>query len=279
MNKTAQNIVQSIESAFADIPRPERQGKPRSRGINMMIDWGLGSHAQQDVLETSSYYIDKVKIAGTLPAVLPKDVLKKKIALYREHSIDVATGGLFAELTLKQNNFDRYLTEAREMGFTSIEISDNLLRMSAREKSAAIRYAIEEYDFNVYGEVGKKEGKLTDDEAMADIGVCLDAGCSAVYLEAAEMYVDGSKARTALIKRISDTYPMDKLIFELPVVISRGSSHATKLMAADQLVVTFGTEVNFANIEHNELLVLELFRLGMGGSTKHPDGAYKRAGF
>lgn len=268
-----------IESAFADIPRPQRQGKPRTKGINMMIDWGLGSHAQRDVLETSSYYIDKVKVAGTLPAVLPKDVLRQKIALYKKHDIDVATGGLFAELTLKQNNYDQYLKEARAMGFTSIEISDNLLKMSAREKTVAIRYAIEEYGFKVYGEVGKKEGKLTDDEAITDIGVCLDAGCDAVYLEAAEMYEHGQKARVALINRISETYPMDKLIFELPVVINPGSSHSAKIMAADQLVVTFGTEVNFANIEHYELLVIELFRLGMGGSTKHPDGAYKRAGF
>lgn len=274
-NKT----IQKLETAFADIPKPERQGKPRTRGLNMMIDWGLGLAAQQDALEISGYYIDKAKIAATLPAVLPKDVLQKKIALYRQYDIDVATGGLFSELTLKQNTYDAYLKEAREIGFTSIEVSDNLLRMSAKEKTSAIRYAIEEHGFKVYGEVGKKEGKLTDDEAINDIGVCLKAGAEAVYLEAAEMYAEGNKLRDGLIKRISETYPMEKLIFELPVVIIPGSSHASKIKAADQLIATFGTEVNIANIEHYEIMVLEIYRLGMGGSTKHPDGAYKRAGF
>lgn len=268
-----------MNNAFTQIPRPSRESKPRKKGMNMMIDWGLGSFAQQDVLETSGQYIDKVKIAGSLPAVLPVDTLQKKISLYKQHNIDVATGGLLAELTFsRRENFDRYLVEAKELGFTSVEISDNLVKMSAKEKSHAIRHAKEEFGFNVYGEIGKKEGRLTDDEVIRDIGVSLDAGADALYLEAAEMYVDGKTVRTALIKRISETYSMDKLIFELPVVIIPGSSHASKIVAADNLIATFGTHVNLGNIEHYELLVLELYRLGMGGSTKHPDGAYKRLG-
>jgi len=268
-----------MKHAFENIPRPQRDSKPRKKGLNMMIDWGLGIAAQKDVLETSGYYIDKIKIAATLPTILPESVLKRKIAVYTDHGIDVATGGLFAELAIKQDNFDDYLREAKALGFTSVEVSDNLLRMSPKQKGDAIRHIRSEYGLNVYGEVGKKEGRLTDDEAIRDIGVCLDAGADAVYLESNELYSDDNTERSSLIQRMSETYSMEKLIFELPVVINRGSSHAGKMAATDQLVATLGTHVNLANIEHYELLVVEMFRLGMGGSTKHPDGAYKRAGF
>ena len=40
------------QTAFDCIPIPERQAKPRSRGLNMVIDWGMGLARQADMLES-----------------------------------------------------------------------------------------------------------------------------------------------------------------------------------------------------------------------------------
>lgn len=62
---------------FTSIPVPERQAKPRTRGLNMMIDWGMGLARQADTLESASPYIDNAKIAASIPRVMPREVLAK----------------------------------------------------------------------------------------------------------------------------------------------------------------------------------------------------------
>jgi len=37
-----------ITTGFQSFPIPERQPKPRSRGLSMMIDWGMGITRQSD---------------------------------------------------------------------------------------------------------------------------------------------------------------------------------------------------------------------------------------
>ena len=68
----------SQQRAFTDIPLPTRSEKPRNTGLTMMIDWGLPLGQQKDVLESASDYIDMAKVAATIPALLPEEVLKKK---------------------------------------------------------------------------------------------------------------------------------------------------------------------------------------------------------
>jgi phosphosulfolactate synthase (CoM biosynthesis protein A) len=43
---------------------PARQGKPRTRGLTMMIDWGLPCGHQADVAATGGAFIDMAKIAA-----------------------------------------------------------------------------------------------------------------------------------------------------------------------------------------------------------------------
>jgi phosphosulfolactate synthase len=43
-------------------------------------------------------------------------------------------------------------------------------------------------------------------------------------------------------------------------------------------VKRFGTEVNLANVEWDEIYITEIVRRGMAGDTSHPQGAYRLAG-
>ena len=263
--------------AFASIPVPERPSKPRTRGLNMMIDWGMGLARQADTLESAGLYIDNAKIAGSIPRVMPRDILEKKLALYKAHGIAPMIGGLFVELAYMQGNYAKLLDEAKAVGFGALEVSDNLITYPPGVKARLIRECAAS-GLKAYGEVGRKEGALDDAAFVADIAECLDAGAASVYLEAAELFADG-ETRTALIEEITRRFPPERVIYELPVVILPGVHREFKHRITTWLVRTLGTEVNLANIEWDEIYITEIVRRGMAGDASHPQGAFRLAGF
>lgn len=263
--------------AFASIPVPERAPKPRTRGLNMMIDWGMGLARQADTLESAGLYIDNAKIAASIPRVMPRELLARKLALYRAHGIAPMIGGLFTELAHMQGNAAKLFDEAASIGFGALEVSDNLITYPPGAKAKLIRDCAAA-GLKAYGEVGRKEGALDDDAFVADIDDCLQAGAAGVYLEAYELFAQG-ETRTALIERIRARFPAERIIYELPVVILPGVHREFKHRITAWLVRTLGTDVNLANIEWDELYITEITRRGMAGDASHPEGAYRLAGF
>lgn len=264
-------------TAFAHIPVPERQAKPRSRGITMMIDWGLPEAQQADILAAQGHLVDRAKIAGGIARFMPADLLRRKLAAYRGAGISTAIGGLFTELTLQQGTYDAMLSEMVELGFDAVEVSENLMPLTATARRDAVRRAREGHGLKVLGEVGRKEGAMTDDEIVADVESFLEAGASSVYLEAAEIF-EGRQAREDLIRRLAENFPIEALIFELPVEVIPGTTRAIKHEIASRMIATLGTEANLANVEHYEVYLLECLRRGLGGDTNHPQGAFRLAG-
>ena len=242
-----------------------------------MIDWGLNLRTQIDCLEAGGIFIDEAKIAAGISRLIPLDYLRKKINAYEIEDILTFPGGLFAELAIAQGNFELFLEGAKEVGFSAVEISDNLLELTSEKKKAAISLAVKEFGFKVMGEVGKKEGSVSAEEMIADIEGCLEAGALKVLLEANELFSGEIKKYVieAIVKRVS----IDQIVFELPVIILPGSSRDLKHHVLAWLVKEFGTEVNIANVEWDEIFITELVRRGMAGDTSHPQGAYRLAGF
>lgn len=267
---------QSEIFAFQQIPVPDRQGKPREKGITMMIDWGLNLRTQLDCLEAGGAYIDEAKIAAGIGRLMPLYYLRKKVSLYENDGILTFPGGLFAELAIAQGNFEKFLEGAKEVGFSAVEISDNLLELTSEKKKAAISLAVKEFGFKVMGEVGKKEGSVSGEEMIRDIEGCLQAGALKVLLEAHELF--SGEIKKDIIEMIAKRVPLDCIIFELPVLVLPGSSRDLKHRVLAWLVKEFGTEVNIANVEWDEIFITELVRRGMAGDTSHPQGAYRLAG-
>lgn len=263
--------------AFADFPVPDRQAKPRSAGMSMMCDWGMGLGRQRDTLESAGAYIDFAKIAAGIPRFMPRVQLAGKLDLYRHHDVVTFPGGLFAEVALKLERYEPFLDQVLANGFTGVEISDNLLDLPAADKAKAIGSA-KDHGLTVFGEVGKKAGRLEDEVVLADVGRCLEAGADWILLEAAELFAGGD-VRASLIQRLVGMFGRDRLIFELPVVILPGVTRDYKHSITAWLVRELGTEVGLANIEWDELYITELVRRGFAGDTSHPQGVYQLAGF
>ncbi|MYF87197.1 MAG: hypothetical protein F4178_12795 [Rhodospirillaceae bacterium] len=259
------------------VQMPVRQPKPRNRGLTMMIDWGLPPLHQADVVKTAGPFIDMAKIAGSIAGLMDEAVLLEKLRLYREADISTSQGGLFVELAVMQGRVQALFGNLARLGFDAVEVSDNLLDWSLEEKRRVIAAAREGLGLRVRGEVGEKEGTLTDSQVMADLDTCFEAGAALVFLEAYEFF-SGERIRADLIQSIARRFGLERVIFELPVVILPGVSREFKHRVTAWLVGELGTEVNLANLEWDEIWIAEMTRRGAGGDTSHPGGAYRLAG-
>ena len=267
---------QAIDYCFRRIPVPERPQKPRARGLTMMIDWGLPLGLQRDCLQAQGLYVDEAKIAASIPRVMPKSYLRSKIDAYKAEGIFTFPGGLFTELAIAQGNYEVFLKETAEAGFSGIEVSDNLLKIEPRQKKAVISKAVKEYGLTVMGEVGRKEGSMTREELLADVENCLDAGASMVLLEAHELF--HGDIRQDVLEELSRRVPLERIMFELPVVVLPDVTKAYKVKVLSWMIKQFGTDVNLANVEWDEIYFTEITRIGAAGTTSHAQGAYRLAG-
>ncbi len=265
-----------ITTAFDNFPVPERQAKPRTAGLSMMIDWGMGLGRQVDAVASAGHMIDFAKIAAGIPRFMPESVLKEKLENYRDNRISTSPGGLFAEAALAMGSYDLFLREVVRVGFSGVEVSDNLLDIAPRDKSIAIKQA-KELGLTVFGEVGKKDAVSDDSAFLSDVENCLTAGSDYVFLEAAELFI-GGEIRRSLITRLATEFDSDRLIYELPVELLPEVTRTYKHHVCADMVRELGTEVNLANIEWDELYQTELCRRGFAGDTSHPDGVYARSG-
>ncbi len=248
---------------FESVPIPERESKPRRKGLTMMIDWGLPFRLQQDCLESQGLYVDEAKIAASIPRVMPGDVLKMKIEAYKSESIFAFPGGLFAEVAMAKGRYEAFLEEASATGFSGIEVSDNLLTIEPAQKKSAIQKAVREYGLTVVGEVGRKEGSMTKEALIADVENCLEAGASLVLLEAHELF--HGKIRADVFEDLTRRVPLEHLMFELPVTVLPDVTKTYKTKVLFWMIQELGPEVNLANVEWDEIYFTEISRRGISG--------------
>ena len=248
---------------FEGIDGIERQGKPRHYGLTMVIDWGIGTHEQEDLIETGAEHFDFAKIAVGISRLLSNHVLAGKLKRYREHQIEPFAGGMFLEYAEVSGKVDLYFPAIIEAGYRWVEVSDNLGTVSVEWKRKMIRQAVDEHGLQVMGEVGKKEGLASEIPFPDDAQGCLDAGAALVLLEAAELVsedVDTAKAVEAVVKLVG----LEKVMFELPGpwiagVTAHGIHHLRR-----QLIDRYGSEVNLGNVAPGDLVSLEAYRRGLG---------------
>ena len=72
MSKAWENVVQ--------MPAEGRSKKPRTSGLTMVIDKGLGLHRLEDLIQTAGEYIDIIKLTFGTSAFYDEDLLKTKLA-------------------------------------------------------------------------------------------------------------------------------------------------------------------------------------------------------
>jgi len=237
-----------------------RLSKPRDNSRTQILD--KGSHVDwiRGYLADYGSLIDMAKLGWGSSLVTPK--LIEKIALYKEFDVDVCLGGTLFELMWVHGRIDEYEQWLRELGLTTMEISDGTVDMDEAEKvDHIVRFA---ESFTVLSEVGSKDADaIVSPVRWVDaIKQELAAGASYVILEGREsgtagMYRKSGEIRMGLIDEILESgIPLDRLVFE-----------AAKKPHQVWLIEHLGPTINIGNVPMEEALSVETLRLGLRADT------------
>jgi phosphosulfolactate synthase len=238
--------------------------KPRKVGRTLASEWGLSVSKARDLMEMAGAYMDYVKLAVGSPRFYKADVLKGKLAVYKEFDVKPYLGGQFQEYvfaTYGEKAIPKFLAEARDLGFCAAEISENYVLLTSDERRKQIGL-LREHGFEVFGEVGTKERMSETSALVGQIDELLSYGATMVLVEGAELIVDG-RMRFDLLTAIQNAIPLELVMFELPTVrvgASPDEIHDVKKL----LVKEIGPDVNLGNVAPDDVFETECLRHGLG---------------
>jgi phosphosulfolactate synthase len=110
-----------------DVIVNRRIRRPRTIGITMVIDNGLGVAALRDILALGGDHIDHWKFGFGTSALMPLRILADKLALLHEHNILTYPGGTLLEAAIVQEHCRVFMTRAKELGFGAVEVSEGTI--------------------------------------------------------------------------------------------------------------------------------------------------------
>ncbi|NLT95167.1 MAG: phosphosulfolactate synthase [Clostridia bacterium] len=264
------------KGAWQDIitlPLGLRSKKPRTKGLTMVIDKGMGLKETKDLLETSAGYIDFLKLGFGTAAFYSAEMLKKKINLAKEYNVEIYPGGTFLEVAYFQKKADQFLDRAKELGFNFLEISDGTINLELRERRNLIKKALDR-GLKVLTEVGKKDSKIkvSIENLIEQVYNDLEAGAFKVIMEGREsgknigLYDEKGKLIENKFEQFaSKLVNPDDIIWEAPL----------KNQQFD-FIMKMGCDVNLGNIAAGEVLALEALRTGLRGDTLNLVVSYEK---
>ena len=257
---------------------PSRSLKPRTKGLTLARDYGIGFYEAQDWMESVGEFIDFIKIRHLFALLAPMDkehLLLRKIQLYRSHSIDVNPGGIVFEMAALNDNVDRCFATLVEMGFTATEISENLTTLNLQEKVKYTKMA-KARGLKVLFELGEKypDEPLDVNAAERDIKKLLSQGADLIILEKSLIELclgdNGECSENYRIKELVERVGLEPIVFEAESVPHQA-----------WLFNSFGHEVNVGpNLEPSYIAKLEATRRTLsreGGYTWLADRIRKKA--
>ena len=240
---------------------PNRTKKTRDIGLTMVMDKGLSIREAEDLVSSSSDYIDIIKL-GFGTAIISKNI-KKKIQLYQKNNIKVHVGGTLFEAFIIRNMFDDYIKFVEELNLNTIEVSDGSIDLNHKIKCKYITDLSKK--FTVFSEVGYKKSNriLAPSKWIKLMKQELDAGSWKVIAEARESGTVGvfrkdGEIRSDLIEEILSKIPNEKILWEAP-----------KKDQQVWFIKLMGANVNLGNIDPRSVIPLECLRLGLRGDTFH----------
>jgi phosphosulfolactate synthase len=238
---------------------PQRDKKPRSSGLTMMMDKGLSVREAENFCDAAAEFTDVVKF-GFGTALITKD-LKEKIKIYRQANIRPYFGGTLFEIFYIRGKFDEFRKFIGQFDLDLAEISDGSMSLPHDEKLNCIRLLSKEV--TVLSEVGYKVAGVVipDDMWVEMMKTELSEGAWKVIAEAREsgnigIYKPDGSANLELISDILKSLNKDDILWEAPN--KNQQAYFIKLL---------GSNVNLGNIATNEVISLETLRLGLRGDT------------
>ncbi len=260
----------SAESAWQgvwslDVIVNRRLRRPRTTGVTMVIDTGLGLSTMRDTLHLAGSHIDHWKFGFGTTALMPRALLEAKLALLREHDILSYPGGTLLEAAVVQEHCRVFMTRAAELGFGAAEISEGTIDLPCERRRRMIDCA-RNAGLQPITEVGRKDPTRQPEveELAAQVLQDLEWGASWVIVEGREsgqgvgIYDNAGDIRLSLLDQLTRLVgdAASRLIWEAPLRAQQS-----------YLVCRFGANVSLGNIPPQECLALEALRCGLRFET------------
>jgi len=244
-------------------PIGERSIMPRTDGITMVMDKGMGLNALDDLLRVCGEYIDILKMTAGTALLCEQSLVQEKIQRLKDRKVDVMLGGTLAEIAIDQKNYMEYLKFSKSLGCTVIEVADGSIVLPLQERRGAVQKALD-MGFRVITEVGKEDPDemLSIEETSSIISWDVESGANLINLEAREfgnvgIYQEDGSIREDMLAAIQKAVPDESsLLWEAPLF-------AQQL----DLIRRLGNGVNLGNIQPSDVLRLETIRRGLIGDT------------
>jgi len=259
------------ERAFSFIPMNRLESKPRTKGITEIRGpyyTVMGKRYLSDILETMSEFVDGLKFAGGSFSLMPQGQVKELIELAHKYAVYVSTGGWIERVIgFGEGAVDRYIKEAKYLGFDMIELStgfislpaDDLLRLIEKVRKVGLK-AKPELGIQ-FGAGGATPTAELETEVTRDVDWliklakrCLEAGAEIIMIESEGITESVKSWRTDVASRIANGVGIEKVMFE-----------AADPAVFEWYVKTYGIDVNLF-IDHSQTVQLAALRSGIWGT-------------
>lgn len=247
---------------------PPRSTKPRRRGITSMIDFGPDTFGWTgapggigNLLGSCADYIDYAKLYALNALLLPRDTVRAAAKLYRDHDITPFAGGILFEYAWQRNELDGLEKLLTELDIGGLEISENYVSLKPDQRARMIE-RFQKRGIYIKYEFGRKSptAPLSLDELGSVVEAVGRHGIEHVIVEQSDFDMLIA-ARADAIPALKNQPWFERLLIEAdPYRFPK--QHV-------ELLETFGTEANLANITPGQVLRLEGFRRGIGRAVDY----------
>ncbi len=239
---------------------PQRNLKPRTNGLNIIIDNGIPLGSLDDIM-CYNQHIDAIEIGPA--SVFVTGDLMERVVRCKANNIIPFLSGIVLELFLIRNKLDDYIALCKDNDITTFQVTDGCITVPHAEKCGWIE-KLSEFG-TVYGRIGSQDAAyiIPPYKWIEQMKAEMEAGAKYVFAESREagnagIYRGSGEVREGLVQEILTVIPADKIIWMAP--------QKSQQLYFIELV---GCNCNLANIPQSQLLQLEATRLGLHGSTFH----------
>lgn len=254
----SQSITTEIGNMLPFSQLPQRSLKPRTSGLNIVIDNGTPLRSLENIL-CYNQHIDAVEI-GPASVFIAGD-LNDRIVRCKANNIIPFLSGIVFELFLVRKKLDDYIALCKENDIRTFQVSDGCMTIPHAEKCGYIE-KLSQYG-NVYSKVGSQDAAhiIPPYKWIELMKYEMEAGSQYVFAESREagnvgIYRGSGEVREGLVQEVLTQIPAEKIVW--------GAPQSSQQIYFIELI---GCNCNLSNIAQDQLLKLESARLGLHRDT------------
>ncbi|MDN5348095.1 MAG: hypothetical protein PWP65_1659 [Clostridia bacterium] len=248
-----QNAASLADKAFSFIQIMPRQAKPRTRGLTIMADRGMGLRKQADILEAAGEFIDLAKVGIGAYRLQNPEFVQRKVDLYHQNQVEVFFAGDLSEIAFMQGVSERFYQEVKAFGAEAVEVSSAQVSMSLKDKLTLIKMA-QDAGLKVIAEAGQKANEQwtrCTGYILKQIESYFEVGAWKVLVQGEGLTEGVDRIKDDILLSIAGNFDLEKLIFQ-----------AKDAASQKWFISNLSADVNL-DVDDDQVIDLELMRRGL----------------